>query len=145
MLHGGATKHAQRKAQERLNFAKAIMLERAVRGIVTDPSMSPADKRLAKAVARQQGKPGPRRATRAAGPPSPPKAAPMAQPAEAPPQEHAEAHPERAPKRAEPPSWGLPAEAGPRNALTTAEDALADVARANRRAGVLSQRRRRRR
>lgn len=147
-LHGGATRHVQRKAQERLGFAKAIMLERAVRGIATDPSMSPADKRLAKAVAKAQGKPGPRRAKRSAGPPAPPKAAPAAQPvstAPVAPQEPAVAQPERAPKRAEPPSWGLPAEAGPRNALTTAEDALADVARANRRAGVLSQQRRKRR
>ncbi|MDT4907624.1 MAG: hypothetical protein QOI69_865, partial [Pseudonocardiales bacterium] len=31
-----------------MDFAKAIMLERAVRGVAPDPRVSPADKRLAK-------------------------------------------------------------------------------------------------
>lgn len=145
MLHGGATKHAQRKAKERLSFAKAIMLERAVRGMQPDPRMSTADKRLAKAVAKQQGKPGPRRATRPAGPPAP-------QPGPAAPQELPESQPDLAasglpaqePPRRTVPAFAEPSDA-PKRGLTTAEDALADVAQANRRAGALTQGKRRRR
>lgn len=141
-LHGGATRHVQRKAQEGLAFAKAIMLERAVRGIAPDPSVSPADKRLAKAVAKHAGKPLPRqrRATRPPGPPTQPAERPQepgvtrpsapvesAKPAEQP------ASLRRAfPEPTKPPSAGL----------ITAEDALADVARASRRAGVISHRQR---
>lgn len=146
-LHGGATRHVQRKAQERLGFAKAIMLERAVRGIATDPALSPADKRLAKAVAKAEGRPGPRRAKRPAGPPTPPKAAPVAQPATTP-DGPAESPPNPPVGPAKPAERAAPlrpafAEATepPKPGLTTAEDALADVARANRRAGALSQRR----
>jgi hypothetical protein len=40
-----------------MDFAKAIMLERAVRGVAPDPRVSPADKRLAKVVAKRAGKP----------------------------------------------------------------------------------------
>ena len=144
-LHGGATKHVQRKAQERLGFAKAIMLERAVRGIAPDPSVPSADKRLAKAVAKHAGKPLPRqrRATRPAGPPTQPAPTP---------QEAAETQPERPVEPARPaerpaplrPAFAEPTEP-PKRGLTTAEDALADVARANRRAGVFNQRRRTRR
>src|SRR3954468_11222545 len=57
MLHGGATRQVQRKSKQCLDFAKAIMLERAVRGVAPDPRVSPADKRLAKAVAKRAGKP----------------------------------------------------------------------------------------
>lgn len=137
-LHGGATRQVQRKAKQRMDFAKAIMLERAVRGIEPDPRVSPADKRLAKAVAKQAGKPIRRAAKRPAGPP---------QPAEA-----AVAPPERPVERAEPPKQPAPLRppfaepsAPPSPSLTTAEDALADVARANRRAGAVSRRRRSRR
>lgn len=121
------------------------MLERAVRGIAPDPSVSPADKRLAKAVAKHAGKPLPRqrRVTRPAGPPK--------QRAERP-QEPAVTQSERPVESAKPaerpaplrPAFAEPTEP-PKPGLTTAEDALADVARANRRAGALSQRRRRRR
>lgn len=139
-LHGGATKHAQRKAKERLGFAKAIMLERAVRGMQPDPRMSTADKRLAKAMAKQHGKPGLRRATRAAGPPAPA------------PQEPAETRPSAPVERAEPaerpaplrPHFAEPS-APPTRALTSLEDAVADTVAANRRAGAISQRRKKRR
>lgn len=142
-LHGGNSPQAQRKAKQRLNFAKAIMLERAVRGIAPDPSVSPADKRLAKAVAKHAGKPLPRqrRATRPAGPPT--------QPAERPqePGVTRASAPVESAKPAEQPAslrraFAEPTEP-PKRGLTTAEDALADVARANRRAGVFSQRGRR--
>lgn len=66
-----------------MDFAKAIMLERAVRGIAPDPRVLPADKRLAKAVAKQAGKPIRRAAKRPAGPPKPAEPAPdPEQPAE---------------------------------------------------------------
>lgn len=148
MIHGGATRQVQRKAKERMDFAKAIMLERAVRGMQPDPRMSPTDKRLARAVAKQAGKPIRRAAKRPAGPPTPPKAAPVAQPA---PQERPETQAERPvaplppPERSAPlrPPFAGPSE--PRSAgLTSAEEAVADIAAANRRARV-SQRRRRRR
>ncbi|GLB83496.1 hypothetical protein SRL2020028_27520 [Mycobacterium kiyosense] len=146
-LHGGATRHVQRKAQERLAFEKVLLLERAVRGVAPDPSAAPADKRLAKAVAKRAGKPIRRAASRPAGPPTP--AAPAPPPER--PAEPAVAHPERpedvrtapAPPRPARPAFAEPTEP-PSRGLTTAEDALADVAAANRRAGV-SQRRRRRR
>src|SRR5205823_11427625 len=72
-IHGGASPQAQRKAKQRIDFAKAIMLERAVRGVAPDPRVSPADKRLAKAVAKRAGHPI-RRASRPAGPPQPTEA-----------------------------------------------------------------------
>lgn len=144
-LHGGATKHAQRKAKERLGFAKAIMLERAVRGLTPDPRMSPADKRLAKAVAKQQGKPGPRRATRPAGPPaSTPAPAARQEVPESQPGLAAGGLPAQEPPRRTVPAFAEPSDP-PKRGLTTAEDALADVARANRRAGALSHRRKKRR
>jgi hypothetical protein len=145
-LHGGASPQAQRKAKERMGFAKAIMLERAVRGIAPAADVPAADKRLARAVAKQQGKPGPaRRATRPAGPPAPPKTAAPAR------QEHAETQPERAVGLAKPterpanlpPPFAEPTEP-PSRGLSTLEDAVADVATANRRAGVTRTRRRRR-
>lgn len=142
-IHGGASPQVIAKAKERMGFAKAIMLERAVRGIAPDPSVSPADKRLAKAVAKQQGKPGPRRATRPAGPPAP-------KPAPAAPQEVSEAQPEPPVERAMPaerpaplvPAFAEPS-APPSRALTSLEDAVADTVAANRRAGAVKRRRRR--
>lgn len=146
-LHGGATRQVQRKATERLNFAKAIMLEQAIRGIAPDPRTPPADKRLAKAVAKRAGKPIRRFAKRPAGPPKP--VAPE-QPAEAP-QEAAVAPPERAedvrtaPERPilRRPPFAEPTEP-PSAGLTSLEDALAGVGQANRRAGVSHRRKRRR-
>jgi hypothetical protein len=151
-IHGGASPQVIAKAKERLGFAKAIMLERAVRGIAPDPSVSPADKGLAKAVAKHAGKPIRRAAKRPAGPPKPAEPAPAPEAPAAVAHELAITQPERSiepAKRAERPAPLRPAFAEPteppKRALTTAEDALADVARANRRAGALSQRRRRRR
>jgi hypothetical protein len=151
-IHGGASPQAQRKAKQRMDFAKAIMLERAVRGVAPDPRVPPADKRLAKAVAKQAGKPIRRAAKRPAGPPKPAEPVPAPeQPAEAP-QEAAVAQPERPESVRTPPERPIPQRppfaeptAPPNAGLTTAEDALADVAAANRRAGAISQRRRRRR
>lgn len=125
------------------------MLERAVRGIAPDPRVSPADKRLAKAVGQRAGKPIRRAAKRPAGPPIPPKtAAPAFQPelAGTEPQAERPATPLPAAERPAPlrPAFAEPTEP-PKRALTTAEDALADVARANRRAGALNQGKRRRR
>lgn len=124
------------------------MLERAVRGIGPDPSADPADKRLAKAVAKRAGHPI-RRASRPAGPPMRPAASERAAATAS---EPAVATPERPVERVKPaerpaaqrPAFAEPTEP-PRRELSTAEDALADVARANRRAGAVSQRRRRRR
>jgi hypothetical protein len=144
MLHGGATRQVQRKAKERMDFAKAIMLERAVRGIAPDPHASPADKRLAKAVAKRAGKPIRRAAKRPAGPPKPAEPAPdpeqPAEPAVARPYSPVAVRtaPER--PRALRPHFA-DTTAPPNAGLTTAEDALADVAAANRRAGAISQRR----
>lgn len=138
-LHGGMAPQTQRKAKERMNFAKAIMLERAIRGVAPDPRVSPADKRLAKAVAKHAGRTIRRAAKRPAGPP---KSAAPERRAEA-----AVAQPERpvAPaERTGAPPWAEPPPQAPSHSLTSAEDAVADVAAANRRAGV-SQRRRRRR
>jgi hypothetical protein len=146
-IHGGASPQVIAKAKERMGFAKALMLERAVRGLTPDPSMSAADKRLAKAMAKEQGKPGPRRATRPAGPPP-------TQPASAAPeqaQKPAETQPERAPSVRTPverpaplrPAFAEPS-APPKRGLSTLEDAVGDVATANRRAGVTRARRRRR-
>jgi hypothetical protein len=142
-LHGGATRQVQRKAKERMDFAKAIMLERAVRGIAPDPHVSPADKRLAKAVAKRAGKPIRRAAKRPAGPPKPAEPAPArerpAEPAVARPDSPVAVRtaPER--PRALRPHFAEPTEP-PNAGLTTAEDAVADIAAANRRARV-SQRR----
>lgn len=114
------------------------MLERAVRGVAPDPRVSPADKRLAKAVAKRAGKPIRRAAKRPAGPPKP--------------ADVAVAQPERPVERVKPaqrPASQRPVFAEstepPRRELSTAEDALADVARANRRAGAVSQRHQKRR
>jgi hypothetical protein len=144
MLHGGATRQVQRKAKERMDFAKAIMLERAVRGIAPDPHVSPADKRLAKAVAKRAGKPIRRAAKRPAGPPKPtaPERRPEAAVARPDSPVAVRTVPER--PRALRPHFAEPTEP-PNAGLTTAEDALADVAAANRRAGAISQRRRRHR
>lgn len=138
------------KAKQRLEFAKNIMLERAVRGMAPDPSMAPADKRLAKAVAKRAGNPLPRlrrTATRPAGPPKPvePEPAPE-QPTEA-----AETAPDSPgavrtapqPPRTRRPAFAEPSEP-PRAGLTSLEDALDGVGQANRRAGVNQIRRKRR-
>jgi hypothetical protein len=138
-IHGGASPQAQRKAKQRMDFAKAIMLERAVRGVAPDPRVSPADKRLAKVVAKRAGKPIRRAAKRPAGPHKP------AEPAPAPehPAETAVARPDSplavrtAPERprALRPHFAEPTKP-PNAGLTTAEDSVADIAAANRRARV---------
>lgn len=155
-IHGGASPQVIAKAWQRMDFAKTIMLEQAIRGISPDPRVSPADKRLAKAVAKRAGHPlrPTRRATRPAGPPTqapipdaPANRAPEPEHRSVPASEAAVAHPERPVERAKgvgAPPWAEPAPQAPSRTLTTAEDAVADVAAANRRAGV-SQRQRKRR
>jgi hypothetical protein len=142
-IHGGGSPRAQRKAKQRIEFAKSIALERAVRGLMPDPSAPPDAKRMAEVVVRRVAK-------RPAGPPNPPKAAvPAAGPAPAP-QEPAEAQPERPVERAKPaerPAPLIPAFAEPSaplsRALTSLEDAVAHTVAANRRAGAIMRRRRR--
>jgi hypothetical protein len=136
-IHGGGSPRAQRKAKERIEFAKAIALERAVRGMMPDPSAPPDVKRMAEVVVRRVAK-------RPAGPPTPPKAAaPVAQPELAGTETQAERPATPLPPAERPaplrPHFAEPTEP-PKRGLTTAEDAMADVARANRRAGALSQR-----
>ncbi|VAZ71072.1 hypothetical protein LAUMK4_00289 [Mycobacterium persicum] len=148
-IHGGASPQAQRKAKERLNFAKAIMLERAVRGVTPDPSVSPADKRLAKVVAKRAGKPIRRAAKRPAGPPGPIPDAPTNRAPEperrpVPAPEAAVAQPERPVEPAKPagaPPWAEPPARTPSGQLVPEEQALAEIAAANRRARVSHRRR----
>lgn len=146
-IHGGASPQAQRKAKQRLDFAKAIMLERAVRGVTPDPSVSPADKRLAKAVAKRAGKPIRRAARRPAGPPKPAESAPEPEHRPVPAPEAAVAQPERPVEPAKPagaPPWAEPPARTPSGQLVPEEQALADIAAANRRARVSHRQRRRR-
>jgi hypothetical protein len=143
-LHGGNTRHVQRKAKERLEFAKAIMLERAVRGMAPGADVPAAEKRLAKAVAKRAGNPLPRlrrTATRPAGPPTPPEPPPQPTQPAAPPPEAAVPPPGRpgavrtAPERPRPriPPFAEPTKP-PSTGLTSLEDALDGVGQANRRA-----------
>jgi hypothetical protein len=142
-LHGGNSPQVKRKAKQRLDFAKAIMLERAIRGIAPDPQVSPADKRLAKAVAKHAGKPIRRAAKRPAGPPK--SAAPERRPEAAVVRPDSPVAVRTVPERprALRPHFAQPTEP-PNAGLTTAEEAVADIAAANRRARI-SQRRQRRR
>jgi hypothetical protein len=132
-VHGGGSPKVIAKAQRRLDFAKAIMMERAVRGIAPAPTRH--DKRLAKAVAQRAGHPI-RRAERPTGPPKP---TPAPEPALAPTPEPASAPPEPTPKPLPKPPWaddtGMPPPSR-RGQLITQEDANADVSAINRRAGV---------
>lgn len=162
-VHGGMAPQVRRKGAERQaaaqdevlkSLAKAMEANGVTARTAGDGLPAPWGERLREALAVVEGryeKPAdrPRRATRPAGPPTPPKATPAAQPA---PQEHPEPQPERPATPLPPAERPAPlrpafAEATepPKRGLTTAEDALADVARANRRAGVISQRRRRHR
>jgi hypothetical protein len=144
-IHGGGSPRAQRKAKERIAFAKSIALERAVRGLMPDPSSPPDAKRMAEVVVRRVAK-------RPAGPPAPTPApaapaAPAAQRAPAP-EKAAETQANRPVKPAPVPSappWAEPASQSPSRALTSLEDAVADTVAANRRAGAVSQRRHKRR
>ena len=155
-IHGGMAPQVQRKAAERQAaateaVAQAIGAAMERQGVTAQTAgrglPAPWGERLKKALEIVEGRyqrpaDAPRRATRPAGPPKQPAPAP---------QEPAEAQPERPVERAKPaeqppplrPAFAEPTEP-PKRGLTTAEDALADVARANRRAGALSQRRRKR-
>jgi len=134
-----------------MDFAKAVMLERAVRGMAPAADVPAADKRLAKAVAKRAGNPLPRlrrAATRPAGPPTPPQPAePVAQAAPeaavAPPSAAEDVR--TAPERPKPriPPFAEPTKP-PSTGLTSLEDALDGVGQANRRAGVSHRRRKRR-
>jgi hypothetical protein len=128
-IHGGASPQVQRKAMQRMDFAKEIMFTRAVMGLTPDPRLAPADKRLAVAVAKRAGKPIRRAAKRPAGPPKPAEAAVV------PPERPVErVKPAERPEPLRPP-FAEPSDP-PKRRLTTVEDALADVTAANRRAGV---------
>ncbi|BCO99310.1 hypothetical protein MINTM018_20800 [Mycobacterium intracellulare] len=160
-VHGGMAPQVRRKAAERQaaaqdevlrSLAKAMEANGVTARTAGDGLPAPWGERLKAALKIVEGRyerPA-RRATRPAGPPTPPKAAaPVAQPA---PQEHPEAQAERPatplPHAERPvplrPAFAEPTEP-PKRGLTTAEDAMADVARANRRAGALNQGKRRRR
>lgn len=157
-VHGGMAPQVRRKAAERQaaaqdevlkSLAKAMEAHGVTARSAGDGLPAPWGERLRQALAIVEGryeqpaatpKPPARRATRPAGPPAPPKPKP------------AEAQPERPATALSPnerPEPLLPAFAEPtklpKPGLTTAEEAMADVARANRRAGVLNQRRRTRR
>jgi hypothetical protein len=145
MRHGGCLPVVRAKAQQRLDFAKDIMLMRAVRGLAPDPRTSPADKRLAKAVAKRvNAEQSARRATRPAGPPAAirkPDPPPQPKPHPKPPAERTAMPPDStgatrdAPDRADTriPPWAEPMEL-PRQGLVTIEEANAEVNAFNRRA-----------
>jgi hypothetical protein len=152
-IHGGASPQVIAKAKQRMDFAKDLMMARALMGLTPDPRMSPEAKRLAKAVAKraEQPKRPVRRARRPAGPPGQPaepadETTPPEQVTSAVPEQPAEpavAQPARPVERARgagAPPWAEPAPQTPSRSLTSAEDAVADIAAANRRARV-SQRR----
>jgi len=156
-IHGGMAPQVRRKAAERQAIAQDEVLKSLAKAMeahgVTAQTAgrglpAPWGERLREALSVVEGRyerpaASPRRATRPAGPPK--------QRAERP-QEAVEARPSAPVERAEPaerpaplrPAFAEPKEP-PKGGLTTAEEALADVARANRRAGALSQRGRRRR
>lgn len=152
--HGGHAPQVRRKAKQRMDFAKDMMLLRAFKGI---PEPAPT--------------PTPRRATRPAGPPTQPAPQRPAEPPAEPPESGDVAHITKAQheamKRGEPlpaqgapvaqprspvsgargprvPTWALPPPAGPTRTLVTEEEALAATAAANRAAGVYQKRRKRR-
>lgn len=149
-IHGGMAPQVRRKAAERQAavqeevlqaFAKAMEANGVTARTAGDGLPAPWGERLKKALEIVEGRyerPA-RCATRPAGPPAP-------KPAPAAPQEHTETQAERPAKPLPPqelprrtvPHFAEPTEP-PKRGLTTAEDALADVARANRRAGALNQ------
>lgn len=129
-VHGGRAPQVRRKAKQRLDFQKDMMLVRAFRGI-PEPEQPPM--RRSKPAKAQPAKPPPRRATRPAGPPSAPVERPAPPPVVA------------APGREHPPVPAAP-EPTPRSAtgqLTTEEQAMAAIAPANRRRRVSHIKRRR--
>lgn len=150
----------QRKARERLQansdlVGKAIVDAMKRQGVTAQTAgrglPAPWGERLQKALEIVEGryeqavpKSPPRRATRPAGPPTQRADVPVPVP------EAAVAQPERPESvrtAPEPPRRAVPAFAEPteppKRALMSAEDALADVAAANRRAGATRRRRRR--
>ena len=134
-IHGGAAKQVRRKAQARLDFAKDMLMLRAFKGL---PPPEPPPK---------QPKPKPtRRATRPAGPPGNPAEPRAEAPAEAPAEELPTPPPVPTRERADAPTLLASAEPPPAalKALTSAEEAIADVARANRAARGSHKRRKRR-
>lgn len=155
-IHGGMAPQVQRKARERLeansDFIADALVEAMQRQGVTAQTAgrglpAPWGERLKKALEVVEGryeqtapsaKSPARRATRPAGPPA---AAP--EPAVAPPDRPVDdAEPLRRPTSA-PPPFATPTRP-PSSALATLEDALGDIATANRRARALQARRVRR-
>lgn len=155
--HGGHTKHVRRKANERLEFAKDMMLGRAIMGI---PEPEPPQQKPPKPKPKPNPKPKP--ATPAQPPPDTAATVPASsgevmhitkeqheamKRGELPADDHAAVPPDSTRKRADrsiPPPWALPPPASPRGQLTTEEDAASAAAQANRAAGVSHTRRKRR-
>lgn len=155
--HGGQYKNTRRKAQERLEFAKDMMLGRAIMGI---PEPQAPQQKPPKPKPKPNPKPKP--ATPAQPPPDTAATVPASsgevmhitkeqheamKRGELPADDHTAVPPDSTRKRADrsiPPPWAEPPPASPRGQLTTEEDALAAAAQANRRAGVSRVRHKRR-